>query len=276
MAITPPFSGCLAPEYLRAKLLEVHQLKIGFKDKIIASGINFQIQPSDVLTIIGPNGSGKSTLLRTLVGLQKPLSGEVKVNRESVLRQSSRQKAAQISWVPQNEAVEFAWSVREYVSLGRLAWRAGLFETEEDRKYVSEALEAVGISDKENNSIHELSGGEFQRVRIARGLAQMTDFVVLDEPTAHLDVAYQSQILSIIADLQKIKKTIVLSLHDLNQALFLSSKALLMYEGKAHFFEHIELALEGQILETAFEQSFDRSTLPGGQKRIFPTYRTTD
>jgi iron complex transport system ATP-binding protein len=192
------------------------------------------VQKDSFTAIIGPNGSGKTTLLRLLTGVLAAQKGEIRL-RDQPLRSYSRLGLArQMAVVSQEADGGLLFTVEEAVSMGRTPF-LGRFQSESpvDRQIVSEALEMTGCLHLRERIVGELSGGERQRVAIARALAQQPAILFLDEPTCHLDIGYQQEILDLVKELQAARGMTVLAvLHDLNLAAYYADTLLLLYDGK--------------------------------------------
>lgn len=195
--------------------------------------VSFGIRPGSVTAILGPNGAGKTTLLHLLLGLHPPSSGSVLLN-EKPLKQYSRHELSQhIGLVPQTEYVPFAYSVLEYVILGRAPYLGPLdMPGDEDLRIAQEALREVGIGHLENRVIPELSGGELQLVLLARSLCQKPRVLLLDEPTSHLDLSNRNVTLQIMNRLRSTGTTIVFTTHDPEAAALIADKLVLMRSGQ--------------------------------------------
>ncbi|MGO4886974.1 ABC transporter ATP-binding protein [Anaerobacillus sp. MEB173] len=185
-------------------------------EKTIIENIHLQVSCGEFVGLIGPNGSGKSTLLKHMYRVQKPDAGFITLKEQEIFKQSAKKIAKQMAVVSQESPILFDFSVYEIVLMGRSPHKR-LFEqdTKRDQELVYDALEKVGMFEHKDRSYMTLSGGEKQRVLIARALAQQVDLLVLDEPTNHLDIQHQLQILDLVKSLNF---TVVAALHDLNLA----------------------------------------------------------
>ncbi len=194
--------------------LAVRDLWAGYDGKPVLEAINFQVDRGDMVGIIGPNGSGKSTLIKTVLGLVKPLRGEV-----SVLGSNGAADRHLVGYTPQTELVDwdFPVTVADVALMGRYS-RRGLFRrtTKEDREAADAALELVKIFDLRDRLIGELSGGQRRRVLLARAMAHNPELLLLDEPMAGLDATAQHQLLDLLDELRAKGATVVLSTHDLS------------------------------------------------------------
>lgn len=200
----------------------------------VVDEVTLAIGRGELVGILGPNGSGKTTLLRLLSGTRQPVSGHVTLDGQSIARLSRREIARRIAVVPQETALSFEYTVLEIVLMGRHP-HLGLFEVEGPGDYAlaREALAATGTGHLETRQFHTLSGGEKQRVVIAAGLAQASDVLLLDEPTASLDLGYQLDIATLLTALNRERGvTMAVSTHDLNLAASICRSLVLVRDGR--------------------------------------------
>ncbi len=191
-------------------------VEMAFGQKQILKGIDFDVHNKEFVGIIGPNGSGKSTFLKCVYRIQKPTAGKIEFNGRLIDEMSYRESALQLAVVAQHNVYSFDFSVLEVVLMGRSPHKKMLQRDNlEDYRLARESLAKVGLADFEERSFATLSGGEQQRVILARALTQQTECLVLDEPTNHLDIKYQLQIMDIVKSLNL---TVVAAVHDLNIA----------------------------------------------------------
>lgn len=213
--------------------LEAHDLTVGYRGAAVLRELRLAARPGCVLALAGPNGAGKTTLLRALARLLRPRRGAVLLDGRDMWRLSERDVARRLGLVPQNEAAEWPLTVEQVVTLGRAAHR-GWFRpyTAADHAAVDAALEQTGLGPLRSRLLTELSGGERQRVLIARALAQQPATILLDEPTAHLDLRYQGAVLGLARRLaHTCGLAVVLSLHDLNLAALYADRVALIADG---------------------------------------------
>ena len=206
-------------------VLSTHNLYIGYSKKrnksLVQSDLNLKLQAGELVCLIGPNGTGKSTLLRTLAGLQKPLEGKIKIDNNELEKLSQHAKAMLIALVLTDKIDIDNATVLDIVSFGRHPYSNWWGNTtDEDEQKVLESIEMVHLTHKKEVSLSELSDGERQRVMIAKALAQDTPIIMLDEPTAHLDLPNRVEIMLLLHKLaHKTNKAIILSTHELDMAL---------------------------------------------------------
>ena len=174
-------------------VIEVENLYYSIDDTNTLRDISLQVKEKKFVGIIGANGCGKSTLLKNIYRFLKPKKGKIKVNSIFIEDYSSKEIAKKISVLAQKQSMNFDFTIEEIVEMGRYAHQNSIFKNEINNDIVKDSLQAVGMYDMRKRSFLTLSGGEMQRIFIARTLAQNTDILILDEPTNHLDIKYQLQ-----------------------------------------------------------------------------------
>lgn len=230
--------------------LKVDNLFYKISGKDILKDIHIEIEKGDFVGIIGPNGCGKSTLLKNIYRVYKPYKGTVLIDDCNLNKLTSKETARKMAVMVQENNVEFDVKVLDMVILGRYAHKK-LFEnnSKSDLDIARISLKEVGLSNYENRNFFSLSGGEKQRVLIARALTQKAEFIILDEPTNHLDIRYQFQIMDILKN-QKI--TVFSSIHDLNIAALYCDKIFVMKEGKIIDYGSSEEVITENMIKTVF------------------------
>lgn len=240
------------------KILYSENLEIGYAAKkgknVIASGISISLNAGKLIALIGANGIGKSTLLRTLTGIQKPLSGNVILNGESISKFNSMELAQQLSIVLTENLPPSNLTVFELVALGRQPYTNWIGKlTSDDIAKVNEALELTQISSLSAKKHYEISDGQLQKVLVARALAQDTPLIILDEPTTHLDLLHKVSLLKLLKKLAlETNKAILFSTHDLDLALQLSDEMIVMNSQKS-LQDSPENLIKDGILNSLFE-----------------------
>jgi iron complex transport system ATP-binding protein len=216
-------------------LINVSQLSWQIENKYILKNINFEVCKGEVIGIIGPNGAGKTSLLRCLTNQTNILNdtnlrGSVYLNNRNLTSYSSKQIAKHFAVVMQKNETIFALSVNDVMKMGLLPHKSLFaFDTDHDKAQIVLALDKVGLKHAVNHQFNELSGGEQQRVLIARSIVQSSQVLILDEPTTHLDVFYQHQVLQLV---KQLNLTVIMTVHDLNLASLYCQRLLLLHHGQ--------------------------------------------
>jgi len=235
--------------------LEVNNLKFGYKKDLVLNGLSFNIEKGRFVSIIGPNGSGKSTLLKILSQLYTPLSGNVLIYGDDINDFKKKELARKIALVPQDTTIDFEFTVKDIVYMGRHPYK-GRFQKDDENDYsiVRKSMEMTNTIYLKDRLITEISGGERQRVIIAKALAQDPSIILLDEPTSHLDINHQVEILNLLKKLNRDKgTTIVIVVHDINLASRYSDEIILLNEGKIIGMGSPEDVITNENIEDAYD-----------------------
>ena len=235
-------------------MLRVEKLSCGYDKVEVLKDISFNVERGENICIVGPNGCGKSTLLKSIANLLD-YSGEVTLDLENISKMDRKKLATKIALMSQSSSVYFSYSVYETVMLGRYAHINGVFgkPNKKDIDKVNEALENVGMLELKDSLITELSGGQLQRVYLARAFAQDPEIILLDEPTNHLDLRSQIEILAYLKEWAKNEKKIVVAvLHDLNLVQAFGENVLLLDKGRIIKEGKAEEVLGGIELEDVY------------------------
>jgi iron complex transport system ATP-binding protein len=230
-AIVPAFAAPFRRLFCAMSILSVKDLQVDLGDATILHDVGFHVAAGTWVGLIGPNGSGKTTLLRTISGVL-PFRGSIRLWNRPLRGWKPRDLARRLAFVRQAPTMTFDFTVEQYVLLGRTAhksWLSG-YNTD-DRARAYDALEQVDLGGFADRSVLSLSGGEQQRVVLAQALAQEAAFLLLDEPTAHLDVHFQYEFLHLIANVTRQGRTVVAVFHDLEQAARFADTLLVLHEG---------------------------------------------
>lgn len=232
--------------------------------------VTFEAAPCELVAILGPNASGKSTLLKMMAGLIKPLSGRVEVSGEEVSQLDPRTRAQKIALVAQESELLFPLRVWEYVLQGRYPYGKRLrFETNEDLLLAGNALSQVGADALRERWMETLSGGEKQRVILARALAQQPNLLLLDEPTQHLDIGGKVELLRRLQKLAlESKYTVIVVTHELNLAAEFSDRIVLLHKGKPLRAGAPAEVYQRDVLEEVFDAPLDVEVRPNGRPRV--------
>lgn len=250
-------------------LLEAVGLSCGHVGPVLA-GVDLRVEGGETVALLGPNGSGKSTLLKTLAGLLPPLAGNVLIVREDLAGLRVREVARRVASVPQDETAPFAFSVRQLVTMGRLARSDGLLDTAEDAHAAEAAMRRADCDVLAERPANETSGGERQRALIARALAQDAPILLMDEPTAHLDAPHQAWIVRLVRELAAEGRAVVVAIHDLNLAAAMADRAVLLAEGRVAMDAPTTEVLASDRLDRAFGTAFDRLKTKAGRPVVVP------
>ena len=210
--------------------IDAVNLSVSVPKRRIVEGANIHVDEGEFVGLLGPNGSGKSTLLKTVYRTMKKESGTVMIDNRDVDSLSLKESALMLSVVTQHNYFNFDFKVEEVVMMGRTPHKRSMeMDNDEDRRIVRDALEKVNMYEMRDRSFSSLSGGEQQRIILARALAQETPCLILDEPTNHLDVKYQLEVLDIVKELGC---TTLCALHDLNLAAEYCDRIYILLDGR--------------------------------------------
>ncbi|MCB9476214.1 MAG: ABC transporter ATP-binding protein [Deltaproteobacteria bacterium] len=214
--------------------MELANVSFAYRREAILRGVDVHIHDGEMVGIVGPNGSGKSTMLRIMAGLMSADSGQVKLFENPIETYNRREVARYIAYVAQETPVSFGYTAGDFVMMGRRPYQGFLpFETHQDEEAARRAMRDTDTEQFVDRSILELSGGERQRVVVAAALAQEPSIMLLDEPTAALDLRYQMQIHMILHRMNVERQiTVVVITHDLNLAALFFTRVLVLSEGR--------------------------------------------
>ncbi|MDR0389837.1 MAG: ABC transporter ATP-binding protein [Spirochaetaceae bacterium] len=235
--------------------LEATGLGAAYRKKPVLDGIDLAVHRGELTVLIGPNGSGKTTLLKTLGGLLPQSSGEIRLDGRKLNEYSRRERAARLAYLFQESGVPWSFTVEEYIAQGRF-FRQGWFggENAADKQAVRHAIEAAGLDGFVRRPVNEHSGGEYQRVLIARAVAQEAPCLLLDEPAANLDLGYRYRIMELLVSLAKEQgRAVLASLHELGLARLYADKIIVLCKGRIAARGSPEQTLTDGVLKTVFE-----------------------
>ena len=254
-------------------MLNIHALSVAYGDKKVLEEISFNVQPGEILALIGPNGAGKTTLIRTVSGTLPISMGQVVVSGQNLAHLKVAERAKVLAVVPQARQMGGAYTVEQAVMMGRTAYMGWLGrESERDFEAVSLALKQTQLEDFAHRQVAQLSGGEQQRVLLARALAQSTPVLLLDEPTNHLDLQHQASLLSLVKQLTREENLAVLmAIHDLNLVSLFADKVALLVDGELRKFGTPQEVLQAAHISEAYQTQVDVVAHPlTGAPLIFP------
>jgi len=214
--------------------LEIVGVSFSYDGRPVLENVTMSVDEGNVVSLVGPNGSGKTTLLKCINKILKPKKGTVLVEERDIREIKLKELAKLLGYVPQTPTYSFSFTVFDTVLLGRrpyINWSI----SPKDKEIVSQALALMGIEDLALRYLNELSGGERQKVIIARALSQEPQVLLLDEPTSNLDIKHQLEVLGIIRSVVKEKRIVaVIAIHNLNLAFRFSDKVILLHKGRIH------------------------------------------
>jgi iron complex transport system ATP-binding protein len=233
--------------------LEAREISVHRGGRSILHQASVSLVPGELRAVVGPNGGGKSTLLRALAGIWPVAGGAVWLDGKPITKYPRKELARRIAYVPQEQRLDFAFTVEQIVAMGRYPHR-GRFarETEQDRRAVELSLERCDIAHLRRRAVNTLSGGEHQRVLIARSLAVEPQFILLDEPTANLDVEHSLEILELCRVLARGGQSVVLATHDLNAVARYATGVVLIQAGQLTDCGSDQQILDPRSLEKVF------------------------
>lgn len=231
--------------------ITTEQLQATLGGSHILKGVSIEVSDKDFVGIIGPNGSGKSTLLKSIYRVLTPQSGRVFLDGNALNSYKPKESARKMAVVAQHNYYNFEFSVQDVVLMGRAPHKKAMErDNADDYRIVREALEKVNMGGFAQRSFSTLSGGEQQRVILARALAQQTQCLILDEPTNHLDIKYQLQLMDIVRSL---RLTVVAAIHDLNIAAMYCNKLFVLQNGRIIAFGPPKQVLTREFIRQVYE-----------------------
>lgn len=236
------------------RAFDIQDVSYAYRTQIILGELSFQIAKGEFFIVIGPNGAGKTTLLRLLAGIGKPTAGCIQVLGKPIETYGRKSLARRIALVPQLSQVDFPFTVRDIVQTGRTPHLGILgLPTEKDARLVDQSMKFTGIDHLPDRHLSQLSGGERQRVFLARAICQEPDIILLDEPTAALDLAHQVRIMDLMEQLKKNREmTVVMVSHDINLSALYADRMLLMAQGKTVAVGPPEAIVEKTSIKAAY------------------------
>lgn len=244
--------------------LRIASLVAGYGKKTIINKASFDVAPGEVVGLLGSNGAGKSTLIKAIAGINRHSDGSITWEGRTDLPSLSRRELARIvAYVPQSIGLSFALDIREAVLLGRTPY-FGTHPRDEDWRHVESAMRLVGLEDLGERAVTELSGGQGQRVLIARALAQDPKILLLDEPTSALDIRYQWQTLNVLRQIARERNVaIIVSIHDLNQAARFTDRVVFLHRGEVLAAGRPEDVYSPDLIRTVYDVEVELSNHRG-------------
>ena len=233
------------------EVIKVENLKFKTGDTEICKGMNLEVEEGTTHGLIGPNGSGKSTLFKQICRIYRPSEGNIYIKQKDINAYSQKQLAMEMAVLFQENKTDFAYTVKEIAMMGRIPYHSSIRkEYPKDHTIVNDALKEMGVDSYSERIFNTLSGGEKQRVLMARALAQETSIILLDEPTNNLDINYQ---LLIFESLRKLNKTKLIVIHDMNLAATFCDVISVIKDGKVVATGNPAEILTKELLEETFK-----------------------
>lgn len=256
--------------------LECRGLRAGYGEKEVLHGIDLDVAEGEWVAVIGPNGSGKSTLLRVVAGTL-PATGDVRVTGNPATGVVTKRRSRLVAMVPQNPVIPEGMTVLDYVLLGRTpyisAWGT---ESGSDIRVAARVLAELDLESMSDRVLQSLSGGELQRVVLARALAQEAPVLLLDEPTTALDVGHQQQVLELVDQLRETRAiAVVAAMHDLTLAAQYADRLVLLVQGRAVASGSAEAVLTSALLREHYSAEVTILSSPDGSVVVAPCRRKT-
>jgi iron complex transport system ATP-binding protein len=241
-------------------MIKLDQVSFKYNEstEYIIKKLSIEFNSGDFVGIVGPNGSGKTTLIKIIANLLLPQEGNCLLNKKKYNSYKNQEFYKLVSYVPQNISVTYPFTVYELVMMGRAPNLSSYgIPKDIDVQIVEEKLKIMDIWNLRNKTIDKLSGGELQRVLIARALAQNTDVILFDEPSSFLDYRHQVEIFKVLIELNKAGKIIVLISHDLNLLSCYADKLAVIKNGELKYFDKVQNILTKNILNDIYETEFE-------------------
>lgn len=237
-------------------MIQIKNLSFAYDEKLILKDIHLEARKGEILCLLGPNGAGKSTLLDCLLGINHQYKGSVTIDGLDIKTLDARQRASNLSYVAQKQSTSFPYKVLDMVTMGRACHIKPFSKpTQEDIKIAKEALDFVGMKEFEDRKYTELSGGEGQLVMIARALTQKSDYILMDEPTAHLDYRNELLILEMMKALvEKEGRTIIMATHFPNHAFYFHNQGI---KTQVAFIQEGDITISGAPDEVLTEETLN-------------------
>jgi iron complex transport system ATP-binding protein len=261
-------------------MINIQNLVGGYSRSPIIKGLDLDINKREFFALLGPNGSGKTTLFKLITGQLPTISGKVLIDGKEVSSLSKLDKAKKMAVLTQEVQVSFDYTVEEIISLGRYPHQKGIFKqiSKYDQKVIEEVMETAQISDFRKTPFRMISGGEKQRVLLAKALAQEPEILLLDEPTNHLDIKHTFQMLNLLKERQQTTGlTIFAILHDLNVASLYADRIALLHNGSFLEVGDVDLLRKEEQLKKVYEvkvRAQSHPTVPNPQLLMTPNHST--
>ena len=235
-------------------LISIEHLAVHYRERVALEEVSLEVPAGTITAVIGPNGAGKTSLIRAASGVLPIHAGSIRLSGKSLAELKPPARARLVAVVPQARALPEAFTARELVSAGRTPWMNWLGQaSDRDQAAIQTAMQRTDTVELAERRVGELSGGEQQRLLLARALAQNAPLLMLDEPSAHLDLRYQVELLDLIRDLvHELNLGVLVALHDLNLVARIADRVVLLVKGRLKASGSVETVLEPVLLSDAY------------------------
>jgi len=257
-----------------AQLLAATQVGFCLAERFLLQGVSLSLQAGEILALVGPNGAGKSTLLKLLAGLLKPSTGQVQLLARPLGDYSAPERARHMAVINPREALPaFPLRLSEYVALGRSPFQDWLGRLRAaDQQILTQALARCELNALAEQEVQSLSSGEWQKAQLARALAQTPQLLLLDEPTAHLDIQAEVQVMRLLREIAGQQVGIVVVLHDLNLAAHFADQLLLLHRGQVVAQGPPETVMRPDLLREIYGSFWQLERSRSGKPLLRPDY----
>jgi len=250
-------------------MLQVEDVSFHYENRQILKNISFKVEKGELLCILGPNGVGKSTLFKIMLGLLKNFTGEIYINKQSIKKMSIENIASKAAYIPQSSIPVFNFTVFDMVLMGTTAGIKGFaMPSKRHRELAVTALKQLEIIHLKDRSYSKISGGERQLVLIARALAQETDILIMDEPTANLDYGNQIRVLTWIKRLTELGYTIIQSTHQPEQTFLFADRVIALKAGEISAYGNVKDVVNKELIASLYNVDVDIQSLYNDKVRV--------
>ena len=235
--------------------LSILNVSASYQSHQVLKQVTATVVPGEVVALIGPNGAGKTTLIKAISGIVPITQGSIHIDGQDLLRLNAQERAKLVAVIPQARNLPPAYTAREVVLMGRTPYVGWLGKvTKQDELIVEHAMRRTRVDELENRRMDELSGGEQQRVLVARAIAQDPKILLLDEPTTHLDIQFQTSLLEMIHSLaHQDHLAVLMAIHDLNLAARFADRVILLVKGEIRASGKQADVLSAELLSSAYQ-----------------------
>jgi len=236
-------------------MISIQNIQVGYRKNVVLKNVSIDFKPNEFTFLLGPNGAGKSTLLKSINGILKTDSGDIFINEKSIKEYEEKELAKHVAFIPQEFHLQFDFNVYEFILMARYPWLNywGHYQ-EKDHQITEKYIERLGLNEFKNRLFNQLSGGEKQRVLIARALVQDTAYILLDESLSFLDINHQIEILSLLREINLTEnKAMIMISHYLNLAAEFADRIVFIKDGEIHASGSVAEVYSEETLSNIFD-----------------------